>query len=46
MMSWRAMASLALGIALLSGDATAQDRLRELILQTYTEFEENATVST
>jgi hypothetical protein len=30
----------------ISGDATAQDRLRELILQTYLEFEENAAVST
>jgi hypothetical protein len=29
-----------------AGDATAQDRLRELILQTYVEFEANATVST
>ena len=29
-----------------SGDATAQDRLREMILQAYTEHEENASVST
>jgi hypothetical protein len=29
-----------------AGDATAQDRLRELILQAYAEFEANASVST
>ncbi len=29
-----------------SGDATAQDRLREMILQAYTEHEETAAVST
>ena len=29
-----------------AGDATAQDRVRELILQAYAEFEENAAVST
>ena len=28
-----------------NGDATAQDKLRELILQAYSEFEENTTVS-
>lgn len=29
-----------------AGDATAQDRLRELILQAYAEFEEQAAVAT
>jgi hypothetical protein len=29
----------------LSGDATAQDRVRELILQAYQEYEENAAVA-
>ena len=29
-----------------AGDATAQDRLRELILQAYAEFEEQAAVTT
>ena len=29
-----------------AGDATAQERLRELILQAYSEFEESAAVST
>ena len=29
-----------------AGDATSQDRLRELILQAYAEFEQNAAVST
>ena len=29
-----------------TGDATAQDRLRELILQAYAEFEEQAAVAT
>ena len=29
-----------------AGDATAQDRLRELILQAYSEFEEQAAVAT
>ena len=28
-----------------NGDATAQDKLRELILQAYTEFEENSAVT-
>jgi len=28
-----------------NGDATAQDKVRELILQAYAEFEENAAVS-
>jgi hypothetical protein len=28
-----------------AGDATAQDRVRELILQAYTEYEENAAVA-
>lgn len=28
-----------------SGDATAQDRVRELILQAYTEYEERAAIS-
>ena len=29
-----------------TGDATAQERLRELILQAYSEFEQNTTVTT
>jgi hypothetical protein len=29
-----------------TGDATAQERLRELILQAYAEFEQNTTVTT
>ena len=29
-----------------AGDATAQDRLRELILQAYAEFEEQAAIAT
>jgi hypothetical protein len=29
-----------------TGDATAQDRLREMILQAYAEFEQNAAVAT
>ena len=28
-----------------AGDATAQDRIREVILQAYTEYEENAAVA-
>ena len=30
----------------IAGDSTVQERLRELILQAYAEFEENAAVST
>jgi hypothetical protein len=30
----------------IAGDAAAQERVRELILQAYAEFEENATVPT
>ena len=30
----------------IAGDATAQERVREVILQAYAEFEESATVST